>query len=118
MGIWDMEMGGLKGELVGNKAFFSISYSNLNRTLLASSADRSVRLYDPRSQEGSLVKAVFTSHVGWVSSVSWAPEAEHLFVSASHDQLVKMWDDRSYKTPLYELTDKQFTKWPTLRTFP
>jgi len=102
--IWDMEMGGLKGELVGNKAFFSISYSNLNRTLLASSADRSVRLYDPRSQEGSLVKAVFTSHVGWVSSVSWAPESEHLFISASHDQLVKMWDSRSYKTPLYELT--------------
>jgi len=102
--IWDMEMGGLKTELVGNKAFFSISYSNLNRTLLASSADRSVRMYDPRSQEGSLVKAVFTSHVGWVSSVSWAPQGENLFVSASHDQLVKMWDNRSYKTPLYELT--------------
>jgi len=102
--IWDMEMGGLKGELVGNKAFFSISYSNLNKTMLASSADRSVRLYDPRSQEGSLVKAVFTSHVGWVSSVSWAPQSENLFISASHDHLVKMWDQRSYKTPLYELT--------------
>jgi len=102
--IWDIELGGLKTEIVGNKAFFSINYSNLNRTLIASSADRSVRLYDPRSQEGSLVKAVFTSHVGWVSSVCWAPDSEHLFVSASHDNIVKMWDNRSHKTPLYDLT--------------
>jgi len=102
--IWDMELGGLKTELVGNKAFFSISYSPRNKTLLASSADRSVRLYDPRSQEGSVVKAMFTSHVGWVSSVCWSPDSENLFISASHDQLVKMWDNRSYKTPLYELT--------------
>lgn len=102
--IWDTELGGMKGELVGNKAFFSISYSPVNRSLLATGADRSVRLYDPRSSEGSLVKAVFTSHVGWVSQVHWAKERPNQFISCSHDQLVKVWDQRSHKTPLYELT--------------
>jgi ribosome biogenesis protein YTM1 len=102
--IWDTEMGGLKSEMVGNKAFFSLSYSTENRTLLATGADRSVRLYDPRSTEGSLVKAMYTSHVGWVSAVHWAEKQSNLFVSSAHDHLVKMWDQRSYKTPLYELT--------------
>jgi len=102
--VWDTELGGLKTELVGNKAFFSISYSEHNRTLLATGADRSVRLYDPRSTEGGVVKAAYTSHTGWVSSVDWARDQPNLFVSSSHDQLVKAWDQRSHKTPLYELT--------------
>ena len=97
-------MGGLKTEIVGNKAFFSISYSPVNRTLLATGADRSVRLYDPRATEGSVVRSMFTSHVGWVSAVHWAEKQPNLFVSSSHDQLVKMWDQRSFKTPLFELT--------------
>ena len=66
--IWDIELGGLKvswtllgvevlnftnciqGELVGNKAFFGVSHSQSSRALLACGADRSIRLYDPRSQ--------------------------------------------------------------------
>ena len=56
MQVWDTEMGGLKTEIVGNKAFFSLSYSEENRSLLATGADRSIRLYDPRATEGNLVK--------------------------------------------------------------
>merc|ERR1712107_184746 len=66
------EMGGLKSEIVGNKAFFSLSYSEDNRSLLATGADRSIRLYDPRATEGNLVQSVFTSHTGWCSAVQWA----------------------------------------------
>ena len=104
--IWDLELGGLKSELVGNKAFFSCSYNPELGSLLASSADRSVRMYDPRSGAASaqIVKAVYSSHQGWVSSVCWAQDSTHYFLSASHDHLVKMWDSRSFKTPLYDLT--------------
>jgi len=102
--IWDMELGGLKHELVGNKAFFSLSHNPVTGQLLASSADRSVRMYDPRAGADQIVSAVFTSHTGWVSSVTWCTGSQNLFVTASHDSLVKMWDARSFRTPLYDLT--------------
>ena len=41
---------------------------------------------------------------GWVSRVTWCSGSENLFVTASHDSLVKMWDARSFRTPLYDLT--------------
>lgn len=47
--IWDTELGGIKHELMGNKSFFDVDYSGLARTLVTASADRHVRLYDPRS---------------------------------------------------------------------
>lgn len=104
--VWDMELGGLQTELVGNKAFFSVSYSPQCGGLLASSADRSVRMYDPRaSRDGAqIVTAVFTSHTGWVSRVTWCAGSQHSFATASHDNLVKVWDARSFRTPLYDLT--------------
>ncbi len=62
-----------------------------------------LRLYDPRSKEGVLVKSRFTSHTGWVTSLSWCSGEEHLFASCGHDSLVKTWDRRSTRTPLYDL---------------
>jgi len=47
--LWDVEMGGMKCQVAGNKAFFDLSYSKLNRTAVTASADRHVRIYDPRS---------------------------------------------------------------------
>ncbi|TRY63093.1 hypothetical protein TCAL_00320 [Tigriopus californicus] len=101
--IWDFEMRGMKTELVGNKSFFGLSYSPLNRTILTCSADRAIRLYDPRSKDGVLVKNQFTSHDGWVTCVDWCQEREDLFISGGHDTVVKMWDRRSCVTPLYDM---------------
>ncbi|KZS04920.1 Ribosome biogenesis protein WDR12 [Daphnia magna] len=92
--LWDAELGGLKSEIVGNKSFFCVSYSPLNQTLVSASADRHVRLYDARSQEGSVVKSTFTSHVGWVSTVCWSTTHERLFISGGHDNILKLWDSR------------------------
>ena len=60
-------MGGLKTEIVGNKAFFSLSYSEENRSLLATGADRSIRLYDPRATEGNLVTGSKHSRNQWLN---------------------------------------------------
>ncbi|CAB4055849.1 WDR12 [Lepeophtheirus salmonis] len=100
--IWDLSISGMKSELVGNKSFFDISYKD--NTVLAASADRFVRIYDARSTASSIVQSTFSSHTGWITSVAWCVDRENLFVSGSHDKLVKMWDSRSYKTPLFDLS--------------
>ncbi|XP_023012701.2 ribosome biogenesis protein WDR12 homolog [Leptinotarsa decemlineata] len=105
--FWDAELCGIKNEIVGQKAFLSSSWSPLSNCLLATSADRHIRLYDPRSSEGNLCKTTFTSHKLWVSSVTWSDYDEHLFLSGGYDSSVKLWDTRSSRAPLYNLEGHQ-----------
>jgi len=101
--IWELELGGLKSEIVANKALFDVAVGgNRGEQLLVSGAERAIRLYDPKS--GTDVKAAFISHTGWVTAVSWAPDSTNRFVSASHDASLRVWDIRSSTTPLYEMT--------------
>lgn len=70
--FWDCQLYGISNEIVDQKAFLSSSWSPLSNTLLATSADRFIRLYDPRSTEGTICKSKFTSHQLWVNfSRSW-----------------------------------------------
>uniref|UniRef100_A0A8C5EEU0 Ribosome biogenesis protein WDR12 n=1 Tax=Gouania willdenowi TaxID=441366 RepID=A0A8C5EEU0_GOUWI len=94
--LWDAETGSMKSTLVPPRSssihFF---YSSLHLFL----------------SDGSLVLLSLTSHTGWVTAVKWAPSHEHQLVSGSLDHLVKLWDTRSCKAPLYDLAaheDKVF----------
>ncbi len=101
--LWDIEVGETKQTLTGNKAFLCISFSPINHNLITGSCDRHIRLWDPRSSEGSLVKAVYSSHQSWVSSIDWSSCNENQFISGSYDNVVKQWDIRSPNAPLYDL---------------
>ena len=105
--LWDIEVKECKRILKGSKAFLSISYSPLNKYLITGSCDRHIRLWDPRSDEGAIVKTNYTSHHAWVSSIRWSLTNENQFISGGYDNVVKQWDLRSTNAPLYDLLGHQ-----------
>ena len=67
------------------------------------SSDRHIRLWDARTTTGKVAASALTSHSLWVSSVKWSPNKEYQLLSGSYDTVVKLWDIRSGKTPLFDL---------------
>lgn len=47
--IWDLHLGGIKTEIPGNKSFFDANYSPKNGMVITASADKNIKVYDPRS---------------------------------------------------------------------
>ncbi len=93
--LWDVFIGQETQTLKSlNKIFLSIDYSQVNQLICAGLNDSVIRIYDPRSNEGNLVKISLTSHTGWVSAVHWSKTNENLLVSGSYDNLAKLWDIR------------------------
>ncbi|PIK49321.1 putative ribosome biogenesis protein WDR12-like, partial [Apostichopus japonicus] len=104
MNIWDVTTATHTSSLTGTKAFLSISYSPLSKLLASGSVDRHVRLWDPREKSGSVVHSSLTHHAGWVSSVAWSPDNQHQLLSGGYDKQIKMWDIRSPKAPLFDMS--------------
>ncbi|XP_004524772.1 ribosome biogenesis protein WDR12 homolog [Ceratitis capitata] len=101
--IWDLHLEGIKSEISANKSIFDASYSNLNHLIVTASADKNLRLYDPRTNQGNLVRNTYFGHSQWVQTVMWSTTEEYLFISGSYDNQNKLWDYRSPKAPLYDL---------------
>ncbi|KAJ2493275.1 ribosome biogenesis protein ytm1 [Coemansia sp. RSA 2050] len=97
---WDVASGVNVMTNLCDKVILDIDYSAHSRLIATGHADRSVRLWDPRSDDSTVVKMRLSSHKGFVSSVAWAPNSAYMLASASHDSTIKVWDIRS-RTPLY-----------------
>ncbi|RMZ99203.1 Ribosome biogenesis WDR12 [Brachionus plicatilis] len=102
--LWDMFSGQESQCLKSvNKIYVTIDYSRVNGLISAGCNDSLVRIYDPRSTEGNLVKISLTSHTGWVSSVCWSKKDQNLLVTGSYDNTAKLWDIRNPKTSMYDM---------------
>ncbi|KRY75556.1 Ribosome biogenesis protein WDR12 -like protein, partial [Trichinella pseudospiralis] len=101
--VWDVELIDKTCALSGDCCFTDIAYSSLNGLLLSSCSDCSVRMWDLRSSEGSMVKGLFKSHQRWASSVDWSKSNVNLFLSSDYAGLLKLWDIRNAQSPLYDL---------------
>ncbi|CAH0482812.1 unnamed protein product [Peronospora belbahrii] len=94
--LWDLVTESCAQSMVGNRAVADLSV-NASGLVLTAHPDQCVRLWDPRAQQSgeSIVQRTFRLHKQWVSSVSWHPDNEHLFVSGDYDGTAKVWDVRS-----------------------
>jgi len=106
---WDVETGTVVDTLHGSRVICGITYNDTTKLIASAHTDKTIRLWDLRSNDSALVLKSFASHKEWVASVAWHPQVSNLLVSGSHDATVKLWDTRS-NIPLHTLnsSDKIF----------
>ncbi|RKP37954.1 WD40-repeat-containing domain protein [Dimargaris cristalligena] len=99
---WDAERRVNLNTRPGDKVILDLAYSGLSHLIATANADRLIRLWDTRVQEGEPgVKLTLSGHRAWVSAVDWSPTSPFMLASASHDGTVKIWDVRSPTASLY-----------------
>ncbi|KAG0167953.1 WD repeat-containing protein 12 [Apophysomyces sp. BC1034] len=91
------------------KVVLDVDYSTKSRLIATGHADNVIRLWDPRSEDGTNVKLALRGHSAWVSSVSWSPSSEYTLCSGSYDSTIRVWDIRS-KGALYTLAADDVSK--------
>ncbi|KAJ3157957.1 hypothetical protein HDU89_000336 [Geranomyces variabilis] len=101
--IWDVESSTNTATMNCEKVVLDMDHSALSKLIVSGHTDNFIRLWDPRAEDGLVVKLKFGSHTNWVSSVKWSPTSAYAFASCSYDSTVKVWDIRS-TTPLYTLS--------------
>uniref|UniRef100_A0A0K0FVP7 Ribosome biogenesis protein WDR12 (inferred by orthology to a human protein) n=2 Tax=Strongyloides TaxID=6247 RepID=A0A0K0FVP7_STRVS len=101
--LWDLNTSTVASKIGSNKSFTSIAMHPSNSTCITGSVDPIARLWDLRCNSGSMVKSSFQSHKSWISAVEWCNTKDHLFVTASYDNSIKLWDVRVPKVNLYDL---------------
>ncbi|KAM6498755.1 hypothetical protein JOM56_006703 [Amanita muscaria] len=71
-----------------------------SQTFLAGFADGTVKMFDRRLEEDSIVRSYF-EHTSWVQNVRWHPTFGAHYLSASLDGQVKLFDIRAAETPIH-----------------
>ncbi|KXS11944.1 WD40 repeat-like protein, partial [Gonapodya prolifera JEL478] len=93
---WDVETGVERRAMTCDKVVLSIDHSPLSTMLATGHADGVVRIWDPRSNDGSLVKLHLSSRSpSFHPAVKWSPTSAFHVAAGSHDGHVRIWDLRS-----------------------
>ncbi|KAI0232828.1 ribosome biogenesis protein ytm1 [Massospora cicadina] len=107
--VWDIITATNVTTKTCEKPFLSLSHST---NLVASGhADSTIRVWDPRAKESSVVKLSLTGHLNWISSVQWQGSSQHRLISASYDGTIRIWDLRSKTSQFTLLHSPEFPKY-------
>ncbi|GAA5975430.1 hypothetical protein JCM5350_006477 [Sporobolomyces pararoseus] len=101
--VWDLEHGIEKENKASDKVHLDLTQLSTPSLLLTGSTDRLLSLFDLRTSSLSSISLTLSGHTGPVSSVASHPTNGLMFVSASYDSTVKVWDARSPKQSLFSL---------------
>ncbi|TPX44914.1 hypothetical protein SeLEV6574_g04208 [Synchytrium endobioticum] len=104
--IWDVA--GRANTLTMNceSVITCMDYSAHSGLIATGHTDNLIRLWDPRTQDGFVVKLKLASHKSWVSAIQWSPSSAYMLASASFDSTIKVWDVRS-TTPFYTIAGSE-----------
>ena len=78
----------------------------VNQTVLGGQEDGVVKLYDLRSNLRKSAAKSFSCHQRYISCLKINGEAENVFLTASYDGKVKVWDTRNEIEPISVLKRK------------
>lgn len=70
----------------------AIDHSPSAGLLVTAHTDKLLRLWDPRTSEGQVMKSTLSSHSSWVTCVSWHPCSAVHVLSGSVDKTACVWD--------------------------
>jgi ribosome biogenesis protein YTM1 len=74
----------------------AIDYSPSAALVVTAHTDKLLRLWDPRTSEGQVMKSTLSSHSSWVTCVSWNPGSAYHVLSGSVDKTACVWDVRPH----------------------
>jgi ribosome biogenesis protein YTM1 len=99
---WDVSTAACTAVLPTGHAALCVDARPDTSVVISGHSDFKVRLWDPRSLEGTRVSASFASHKNMVTVCAWRPDHTNQFLSGSNDGTIKVWDMRA-QLPLYTI---------------
>ncbi|EAU81305.1 microtubule-associated protein YTM1 [Coprinopsis cinerea okayama7 len=98
---WDVERGLCTRTIsASEKPFLDLAVNVENQTALTVSTDRTMTLYDLRTEEALSAAAGSFLHPATPSCVATTPESSYQVVTGAYDGVVRVWDTRSTKAAI------------------
>jgi len=101
--VYDLNSLKPRASYTRDRPYNTVDRSRKNSLVATACFDTKIRIYDVRAENEVMVVQAADAHDELVSCLKWSADLENLFISGSYDSLLKMWDFRSPKVPLFDI---------------
>lgn len=95
---WDLESGETVDTRSTNSALFCLEQMSSLGLIAAGSANRDIKMIDPRASAVSVVAMTLKGHKNHVVTLARDPDHDYVLASGSHDGTCRIWDLRSTRS--------------------